>query len=69
MHFRSIGDVPLERIETIVSKSGWALREYDFFFEWSKEPSVDQLRGLIEKIDEAMALIGCMYTITTKNGD
>lgn len=58
--------IGVERCDTIISKSGETLGEYDFFFEWFTEPSMDQLNGLIEKIDEAITPLGCRYTITTK---
>ena len=59
-------DIEVERCGTIISKSGEKLGEYDFFFEWFKEPTTDELNNLIEKIDEALAPIGSKYTITTK---
>lgn len=58
--------VPEERCNTIISKSHEALGEYDFFFEWFKDPSAEECQMLIEKIDEALAPLGCRYTITTK---
>ena len=58
--------VPVERCKSIVSKSGESLGKYDFFFEWYAKPKIDQIVDLIERIDEAMIKIGCMYTITTE---
>lgn len=58
--------VKRERCNNIISDSGEALGEYDFFFEWFQEPSMEQLNKLMERIDEALASTGCMYTITTK---
>jgi len=58
--------IPMERCNTIISKSGQKLGDYDFFFEWFTEPTMDQLNQLIEQIDEALTPIGCRYTITTK---
>jgi len=49
-----------------VSKSGYTLGDHDFFFEWAKEPDGEQLRNLIEKIENALTPLGCKYTITTK---
>lgn len=51
---------------TLVSKSGYTLGDYDFFFEWAEEPNGEQLRHLIEKIENALTPLGCKYTITTK---
>ena len=66
-YFRSSGvSIPVERCENIISRSVASLGEHDFFFEWFKKPSQEQLNELIEKIDEALAPLGCYYTITTK---
>jgi len=56
----------VERCSNIISESREMLGEYDFFFEWFTEPSMEQLNELIEKIDDALAPLGCKYTITTK---
>ena len=55
-----------ERCDSIISKSGESLGEYDFYYEWFQEPTMEQLTMLIEKIDEALAKVGVKYTITTK---
>ena len=65
-YFNALGDISEERCDTIISKSGESLGEYDFFFEWFVDPTVDQLHEIIEKIDDALAEIGVRYTITTK---
>ncbi|MBN1683134.1 hypothetical protein JW865_06245 [Candidatus Bathyarchaeota archaeon] len=54
------------RCDNIISKSGDTLGDYDFFFEWFKQPDKDQVQMLIEKIDEALADLGVKYTLTTK---
>lgn len=59
-------ELKVERCNTIISKSGEKLGEFDFFFEWFTEPTMEQLNGLIEKIDEALTPLGCKYTITTE---
>ncbi len=59
-------EVPIERCGKLISKSGELLGEYDFFFEWFKEPTMEELNRLIQKIDEALTPLGCKYTITTK---
>jgi len=69
MYFQSIPEtteIEVERCNNIISKSGERLGDHDFFFEWFTEPSMEQLNGLIEKIDEALEPLGCRYTITTK---
>ena len=50
----------------LISDSSYMLGEYDFFFEWDDKPSLEEIRGLIGKIDEALKGMGCMYTTTTK---
>jgi hypothetical protein len=59
-------DIDRERCNTIISKSGESLGEYDFFFEWFKDPTQDEVNDLIERIDKAIASTGAKYTITTK---
>jgi len=59
-------DIPVERCNTIISKSGTSLGEYDFYFEWFVEPDLNQIKTLIKKIDEALSPLGCKYTITTE---
>jgi len=60
-------NVPEERCDNLISDADQALGEYDFFFEWFKDPTMDQLNMLIEKIDEALEPLGRVtYTITTK---
>ena len=46
-HFSELGDVTVERCNTIISKSGEKLGEYDYFFEWFKKPDMDELNELI----------------------
>ena len=58
--------IPVKRCQSIISKHGIKLGEYDFFFEWHKKPSTSQITDLIGKIDEALKPLGCLYTITTK---
>jgi hypothetical protein len=60
------GEIEVERCSNIISKSGERLGEYDFFFEWFTDPSMDQINQLMKKIDEALTPLGCKYTITTK---
>lgn len=50
----------------LISKSGHTLGEYDFFFEWKDEPTWNEMRELISKIDKSFTTLGCKYTLTTK---
>lgn len=61
-----IGEKYKTQSKALVSKSGYTLGDFDFFFQWEKEPDGQQLRDLIEKIENALAPLGCKYTITTK---
>jgi len=65
-YFADVGEIPEKRCSTIISKSGESLGEYDFYFEWFKKPTMNELNTLIEKIDEALAPLGVKYSITTK---
>ena len=66
-YFSSLpASITMERSANIISESGELLGEYNFFFEWIKGPSMDQINDLIGKIDEVLAPLGCRYTITTK---
>ena len=66
---RTAAEVPVKRCQSIISKHGQKLGEYDFFFEWQEKPEASQIENLIEKIDEALKPLGCLYTITTKRKD
>ena len=66
-HFKSNGiSLNEERCNNIISESGHSLGEYDFFFEWFKNPGHDELMRLIDKIDESLTPIKCYYTIVHK---
>ena len=41
------------------------LGDYDFSFEWKKEPTEKTIRRLIFNIDEIFKDLDCRYTITT----
>lgn len=49
-----------------IVKAGEKIGDYDFYFEWHKSPTREQLNGLLEMIDGAMAVCGCQYTQATK---
>jgi hypothetical protein len=65
-YFGGPGVISEERCGAIISKSKESLGEYDFFFEWFKKPTKDDLHLLMEKIDDALSDVGVMYSITTK---
>jgi hypothetical protein len=65
-YFGGPDEISKERCNTIISKSGESVGEYDFYYEWFKKPTVVQIEELIGKIDEALAPTGVRYTITSK---
>jgi hypothetical protein len=60
------GGISEERCSSIISKSGESVGEYDFYFEWFKQPTMDEVIMLIEKIDDALIKTGVNYTLSTK---
>jgi len=50
----------------IISKASEMLGNYDFFFEWTGTPTMEQIENLIEKIDNALVELGCYYSVTTE---
>jgi hypothetical protein len=64
--FFGVDDISTERCNTIISKSGESLGEYDFYFEWFTTPTMDQVEDLIGRIDKALEPLGVKYTLTTK---
>jgi hypothetical protein len=65
-YFSSVDKIPEKRCSNIISKSSVRMGDFDFVFEWFKEPKMDQINMLIEKIDEALLPLGVKYTIATK---
>ena len=59
-------ELPGDEKIKLISKSGDTLGEYDFFFEWGREPTKKEVQELIGMIDETLADCGCRYTIVTK---
>ena len=60
------GEVSLGRRAELISTSGHTLGEHDFFFEWARNPTWEDVEDLISKIDEALGPLGCKYTIVTR---
>jgi hypothetical protein len=42
------------------------LGEDDFIIEWKIKPSLEQVKALMRRIDNALMYTGCRYTITTR---
>ena len=59
-------DISQERCESLISKSGRKLGDFDFYFEWFSEPTLEELNKLIQKIDETLKPLGVRYTIISK---
>jgi len=62
----AMGGISEREFVKLISRSSQVLGDYDFFFEWGIEPTVQQINELIETIDGAFLECGCTYTITTK---
>jgi hypothetical protein len=60
--------IPVEstKVVKLISASGHTLGDYDFFFEWARDPTWEDVKDLVSKIDKAFEPLGCKYTITTK---
>ena len=65
-YFGGPGVITEERCGNIISESRESLGEYDFFFEWFKDPTKENLHTLMGKVDETLSDVGVRYTITTK---
>ena len=65
-YFATIGGINEKRCSNIISKSSAKMGDFDFVFEWFKEPKMEQVNMLIEKIDDALQPLGVKYTIATK---
>jgi hypothetical protein len=50
----------------LVKEGTELLGEYDFVVEWAHVPTLEQVRGLIRQVDDALLYTGCRYMITTK---
>jgi uncharacterized protein YegP (UPF0339 family) len=65
-YFSPLGSIDKERCDKIISKSGVGLGEYDFFFEWFKEPSNSEFVEFIQNVDDALEPTGVRYALTTR---
>lgn len=54
------------RTGRLIGRGVEVLGEHDFIIEWKENPSLEQVRGLMRQIDDALMYTGCRYTITTK---
>ncbi len=52
--------------EKLISDASMTLGDYDFVFEWTSKPSLKKIEDLIRMVDEALAGVGVMYTMTTE---
>jgi hypothetical protein len=55
-----------ERCQNIISDSNIDLGEYDFVYEWSKEPTSGQLVILEEQIGKELNRLGVKYSIKSE---
>jgi hypothetical protein len=59
-------EVDYKKCQEKISKSGQKIGDYDFYFEWFEEPSMEDLEKLISKVDETLKPLGCSYKMITK---
>ncbi len=52
--------------EKIISDASMTLGDYDFMFEWSSKPPLQQIEELIDQVDKALGEVGVLYTLTTE---
>ena len=52
--------------EKIISEASMTLGDYDFMFEWSSKPTLQQIEELIAQVDKALGEVGVLYTLTTE---
>lgn len=52
--------------EKIISDASMTLGDYDFMFEWSSKPTLQQIEELIDQVDKALGEVGVLYTLTTE---
>jgi hypothetical protein len=65
-YFTPNGKISDERCNTIISKSGETVGEYDFYFEWFKKPTINEYNEFLNKVDEALSNLNIRYSITNK---
>jgi hypothetical protein len=53
-------------LPSAIKASTALIGKHDFVFEWFKKPTLDDIRSLINAIDEVVKPTGCRYTISTK---
>lgn len=67
LHAISIVDPSIDMVTgNLVREGQEELGDYDYVVEWNQNPTMEQVRGLIRQVDEALLYTGCRYTITTK---
>ncbi len=64
-YFKERGKIEYERCGRLLASTK-ELEGHDFVFVWMVEPNVDGVNRLIESIDEALKLLGVLYTITIR---
>ena len=64
-YFKGLGKVSYERCGRLISSSR-DLGEEDFLFEWFVEPSPDQIKELLLKIDESLKALGAWYSVRSR---
>jgi len=68
-YFSKLGFINAERCEDIISKSGIGLDEYDFYFEWFREPTNIEFLEFIQGIDNTLKTIGVYYSLISRGSN
>ncbi|MFX1511050.1 MAG: hypothetical protein ACFFCQ_00475 [Promethearchaeota archaeon] len=58
--------VPLLREGELGERELTMIGDFDYMFEWTRYPTVDEIMSVLKEIDKAIADSGIWYTITTK---
>jgi len=61
-------DYPIHREDqvNIIKRAEAVMGDYDFYFEWVRKPTVNDMIELVKRIDEEFSRLGCQYMIRTK---
>ena len=61
-------DYPIHRDDQVklIKRAEAMIGDYDFYFEWIRKPTVNDMIELVKRIDEEFSRLGCQYMIRTK---
>jgi len=50
----------------IIKRAEAVMGDFDFYFEWVRRPTVDNMIELVKRIDDEFSRLGCQYMIRTR---